>query len=347
MFQTAFIGDVILSIPLLKNIRRHYPQSKIVYFCRPAVSPFLLSSGLVDSVIEADKGNRKKWRESLSRLHSESFDLVFCPHESLRSAFAVRSLNAKKRIGYYKWWNRLFFDSRVRRPMDMPEPLRQLSLLAAESASFRVEFNKWVLENRAVNLRTQKTTAVNISDSSFEFLMDIESQEGKADRQITIGLAPGSVWETKKWPWLSYAALAKDLIRAGHQVLLFGSSAEKEICQKITQLEPKVQDYSGEGDLSRAFERMKQIDVLVSNDSGLMHVAAAAGTPTVAIFGPTTLSLGYQPWNKKAIVVQKELSCRPCGAHGHKKCPIGTHACMKEVSADEVLKAVNSLLPIS
>jgi heptosyltransferase-2 len=84
---------------------------------------------------------------------------------------------------------------------------------------------------------------------------------------------------------------------------------------------------------------------LICNDSGAMHAAAAAGLPTVAVFGPTTLDLGFRPWNTRAIVVQRELGCRPCGAHGPMVCPIGTHECMEALPAREVLQALDLLVP--
>lgn len=337
----------------MKNLRKYYPGSEIHYFCRSAAADFLRSTGLVDQVIEADKSGRKKWKASLAQLQSHSYELVLCPHESWRSATAVKNLKAKKSIGFYKWWNAPFFDLRIRRPMEMPEPLRQLSLLAAENASFRVVFNKWVLENRSINPQTQETTHIQVSDVDKSFLMESGARAPAAAEGRWIALAPGSVWETKKWPWQHYAGLAKILLQEDHRLLLLGSAAEKRICQDILKelsshfdgafVSERVKDVSGEGDLVKAYERLRSAAVLVSNDSGLMHLAAAAGVPTVAIFGPTTLSLGYQPWNRNAIVVQRKMECRPCGAHGHKKCPIGTHACMIEIQPTEVSEAVNQL----
>jgi heptosyltransferase-2 len=86
--------------------------------------------------------------------------------------------------------------------------------------------------------------------------------------------------------------------------------------------------------------------VVVSNDSGAMHLASVAEVPTVAIFGPTVLEFGYQPWNNMSAVVEnKEINCRPCGKHGHEKCPIGTHVCMTSISANQVLEKIKALTP--
>jgi heptosyltransferase-2 len=75
-----------------------------------------------------------------------------------------------------------------------------------------------------------------------------------------------------------------------------------------------------------------------------MHAASVTGLPTIAIFGPTVLDFGFRPWNEKSAVVQLDLHCRPCAAHGGKKCPIGTHACMRDLSYRQVEKALFQLL---
>jgi heptosyltransferase-2 len=83
---------------------------------------------------------------------------------------------------------------------------------------------------------------------------------------------------------------------------------------------------------------MTKAEALICNDSGLMHLASVAGLPTVAVFGPTTIALGYRPWQNQARVVERELFCRPCGKHGHVRCPLNTHECMKSISESQVLK---------
>ena len=96
--------------------------------------------------------------------------------------------------------------------------------------------------------------------------------------------------------------------------------------------------------MGQLVDMFTQGTALVCNDSGAMHAAAAAGLPTVAVFGPTVLAQGFRPWQNQAMVVQRRLECRPCGKHGSDKCPIGTHACMEGIEAGEVLEALESLI---
>jgi heptosyltransferase-2 len=133
------------------------------------------------------------------------------------------------------------------------------------------------------------------------------------------------------------------LMARGYSVVLVGSRDEKALCDQIAAAVPGVENRAGTTGLADLVDLLASGRALVCNDSGAMHAAAAAGLPTVAVFGPTTLDLGFRPWNSSAIVMQRELGCRPCGAHGPQVCPLGTHECMKSVTAVDVLGALAKL----
>jgi len=157
-------------------------------------------------------------------------------------------------------------------------------------------------------------------------------------------IAPGSQWATKQWTQGGFAALIEILLRQNNRIVVVGTQTEKTLADSI--LHQALAKCEGISDSNSAINLcgltsvsdliliMRDAKCVITNDSGAMHVASLAGTPTVAIFGPTTLSLGYQPWNAKSIIVENnELSCRPCGKHGHNECPLGHHKCMKDITA--------------
>src|SRR5690606_37578329 len=126
-------------------------------------------------------------------------------------------------------------------------------------------------------------------------------------------------------------------------IVIIGSPEEASYAQEIQEKIPGALNIAGKPSLIELVQLFKFGRYLVSNDNGAMHLGSVAGIPTVAIFGPTTLDLGYRPWNNRALVVEDvNLPCRPCGKHGHQKCPLGTHACMKNVSPRAVKKALDS-----
>lgn len=153
-----------------------------------------------------------------------------------------------------------------------------------------------------------------------------------------VALCPGAVGPAKRWPAASYGELARELTAQGHAVWVLGGPGEKALAEKIAALGgPRVRDLTGP-DLRNAILALAAAGLAISNDSGLLHVAAALGTPTIGIFGPTS-PWHWAPLNPLAGVIEAptELPCRPC----HKPvCRLGHHRCMTDISPAAVLRAV-------
>jgi len=155
-----------------------------------------------------------------------------------------------------------------------------------------------------------------------------------------IALAPGAVGPSKRWPGASYAELSRRLRADGHWVWVIGGPNEKDLAAEIAD-GAQIRDLTGP-DLRNAILALAAADLAVSNDSGLLHVAAALGTPAIGIFGPTS-AWHWAPLNPIAAVVETidELACRPC----HKPvCRLGHHRCMREISVDRVAMAVRQTM---
>ena len=161
-----------------------------------------------------------------------------------------------------------------------------------------------------------------------------------AQTRPAVALAPGAVGPAKRWPAAAYAALARRLVAEGLAVWVLGGAAEKSLAQEIVR-DTEARDLTG-ADLREAILALASASTAVSNDSGLLHVAAALGTPTVGIFGPTS-PWHWAPLNPlvAAIQAKNELPCRPC----HKPvCRLGHHRCMVEIAPDEVFSATRRAL---
>ncbi len=166
-----------------------------------------------------------------------------------------------------------------------------------------------------------------------------------ADQRPDVALAPGAVGPSKRWPTSAYAALGRRLTALGHRVWVVGGPSERPLAAEIVAAEPaKIFDLTGH-DLRNAILALAAAKVAVSNDSGLLHVAAALGTPAIGIFGPTS-PFHWAPLNKIAAVIEttSALPCRPC----HKPvCRLGHHRCMNDITVDTVLAATSAAMPIS
>lgn len=284
-----------------------------------------------------------------------------------------------RKIGYRSPFDFLVFGERVKRPMHLPEALRQLALLQPldeqweprlagyarlqthAGGQFDLFKSEYGSESGLVPVPEWAEMSVpRLSRLRADFRKNLLIQSpllseraGALIARIGLGvasaagklacLAPGSVWPTKMWSAEGFTRVARELLFSGYRVVLMGAPDERGICEEIASRAPGAISIAGETSLFESAEILALADLLVCNDSGAMHMAAAAGVPTVAIFGPTVLDFGYRPWQDRARVVQAEVSCRPCGKHGAKSCPLGTHECMKKVSAESVLEAVRHL----
>lgn len=364
--QTAFLGDVLLSLPLIHLMKTTWPNDRLVVLVRKGVGSFLRDSAVVDEVVEVDKSSGASWREAGRALLSRDFDLVVCPHESLRSALFVRKLRAKKKVGYKRIFNSFAFDVRIDRPLELPEAMRQLALVADEIPSVKPLLSSFrstmtsaggqgpakgflIPPPIATEMRVSRLTSIRDAfeaGGDWRSLLSAKSRAVADDlgvgKKPLVVLAPGSVWKTKMWTKDGYIEVAKAWISRGARVAIFGSPEEAGLAEEIARASGAV-SIAGRTSLFESAEILALAELLVCNDSGAMHLGATAGAPTVSVFGPTVLELGYRPWNPRATVVQTSLECRPCGKHGSKKCPLGTHACMKTISASMILTAADEL----
>lgn len=316
----------------------------MVLACRPGLGDFFLKAGLVDEVIEINKRSGPGRKLSLQKILDRKWDVVFVPHESVRTAlWMTRVRSTRGKIGFRKWWNAWVYKYRVFKPMDYPDAIRQLSLLTPLDQNLAEKFG----ETDFSRLRSPLSQASPL-DLREPGIPEWAAMTVKKNRPTgrRVFLAPGSVWPTKRWTAQGYEDLARLLLRRGFAVELVGSPPEKDLCDEIARKVSGVVNHAGATSLAELVELFVGGSVLVCNDSGAMHAAAVADLPTVAIFGPTVLAQGFRPWQNRAFVVQRELGCRLCGKHGAKKCPIGTHECMEKISAADVLATVEKIVSL-
>jgi heptosyltransferase-2 len=357
LVQTAFLGDLLLSIPLMKKIKGLWPDQKLLLVCRKGIGEFFLKTGLVDQVFEIKKGDAQSYKNILAELQKHGIDKVFSPHESLRTAFFVRKIKAREKIAFSKPWNWLFYRQRIVKNYNLPDAIRQISLLQNLDPVLSRQIQTYAQDGKpylagpggalsatptwaAMNMEPfYKTQAAQIDAVLLKLQM---SREGLTK---SVALFPGSVWATKRWTEEGFVQTGRDLLAQGVGVLIMGGPGEEELCARVAAQIPGVKDLCGRTSIFESALVLSQVAAVMGNDSASMHLAATAGTPSVVIFGPTVLEFGFRPWQDKVYVVEKNgLACRPCGKHGHKVCPIQTHECMKSIQKNEVLKKLEEIL---
>lgn len=340
--QTAFLGDLLLSVPFLKQLRNWDPQSHLSLICRKGFGSFMRELRLCDQVFEFDKVTKNPVsREVLNR----KFDYIFCPHQSLTSHRLIQKISSRHKLGYYKFWNSCFFNQRIYRRSDWPEAIRQMQLLGAVWEPVRVKLETFSNKHKVIPSWSRMDLPHLIwKKSQYQEFVERKKLNFKLEEDY-ICMAPGSVWPTKKWPKDCFLKVIHQLNTKGLAVVLIGSTDERLLGEELQSKASHCHSFIGSLSLMESTMVLARSKALLCNDSGTMHMASLLTLPTLALFGPTVPELGYKPWNPKASVLEtKELLCRPCGQHGGRYCPIGTHQCMTSIDPNLVTSKILDLL---
>jgi heptosyltransferase II len=337
IIQTAFAGDVILTLPVLEAIKEKYPDSKISFLCIPNVASILENNPFVDEVIIYDKKNSQKgilrFFKFLKIIKSKNFDLIISPHRSLRSTMISYLSKVKNTISFDVSALSSKYRTRIVYKNNIHEIIRNLSLLAPIG----------IVKNEIIPPKLfpseKDVNAVNNLLKTFNI--------GEDEKFITI--APGSVWYTKAYPVEKFAKLINILNDFNVKIVMIGGEDDSGLCAMIKVLCKNFNVFNAAGKLSylKSAEMIRRSKVLLTNDSAPLHLANAVGTKVIAIFGATIPEFGFYPYGKSDVIFQiNGLKCRPCSIHGGNRCPIKTFDCMNKIDetdiALEVMKSVTS-----
>jgi heptosyltransferase-2 len=325
--QTAFIGDVVLTLPLAAKIKEIQPKCQLHFLTTKVSSqlPELLYE--IDRVIIFDKRGEDKgfagFKKLSKILKSENYDIIISPHKSARTSLINYWAKAKFSISFNISAFSFLYNIKVKYDRNKHEIDRNLDLLEP-----------------LINADNKKPPLLKLNFKSGTILkIDKYLIENQLNKFIII--APGSVWATKRWLPDNFAELAKLLIDRGYKILLSGSKDDSIICQQIaTKVKSNMLvDVSGKFSINDTIYLISKAETIITNDSAPIHFAGLTHTKTIAIFGPTIPEFGFAPIGKDDVIIQNEnLKCRPCAIHGSNKCPIGTHDCMKSISPEIVFK---------
>ena len=332
--QTAFIGDVILTLPLVQKVKTLFPTAEIGFMAIPAAENILETIPEIDNLLIYDKHGRQKgighFRYLTGKIRGMGFDLAIIPHRSLRSALIARTAGIDTRIGFNRSAGKFLFTHIVPYPTGVHEINRNLHLLAP----------------LGVNPREKIFPNLHFTPEDIAIVEKWLKEGNGGEEDKLIAIAPGSVWATKRWLAEYYAQLADRLIKDGYQVVLIGGTEDKDVAKQVEeQSSASLKNAVGRFTLRQSAFLIRKSQLLVTNDSAPLHLGVAVRTPVVAIFGATVPALGFYPYGDEDAVVEMEgLECRPCGVHGGNKCPIGTFDCMKKIEPLRVYEVICQVL---
>ncbi len=330
--QSGFLGDVILTSGLMSAARAHFPGATIGLLAAPPGAALMADQPFLDLVVVDDKRNESRtargWFRLVSRLRAQRFTVGLVSHKSLRTALLMAAAGIERRVGFRRWPQALLYHERVPYDTSKHYAHRQLELL-----------RPFGFAGPAAPL------ALGVSEAKRREAEDILYQAGARSGRCLVGICPGSAWVTKRWPAERYGLLAKALAARGITSVIIGGKEDAESARAVQDAcGASAVDLTGKTPIGLLPALLERMDLVVTNDSAPMHVASALGRPLVAIFCSTAPSQGYAPLSPGAVVIGRELDCRPCGRHGHRHCPLGTDACRLGIGVEEVAEAVSGLL---
>jgi heptosyltransferase-2 len=328
VIQTAFIGDIVLSSPMFEALKVIYKNGEIYLLTTPKGKELMEKNPFIKEIISYDKKRREKRLIDLIRIIKTikriKFDLAIIPHPSIRSALIAYLGKIPCRVGFSKRFVDVFYNEKVKYSSNLHQVERNLDLVY-RGANKKIPHLKIYISNndrRKANVFLKKNKIL--------------------DGDLIVGINPSSYWPTKRWKIEGFAEVADFLIREERaKVIIFGGPNDEEILKEVSNNMKEKAIYARNifnlRELSAVIERCS---LFISNDSAPMHIAMAMNVPTVAIFGPTTLDIGFGPYGERYIVVErKDLKCRPCSLHGPKRCPKKDFACMEGITSKEIIEA--------
>lgn len=306
IIRLSSLGDIILTLPLLDALRAKYPDATIDFLTKAEYAPLVRRFPAVSGANALETSKR-----GMERLHRElrarRYDHVLDLHNNWRS----RKLRS-----------------------DLAPSVQIVN---------KRTLKRWLLVKFKINLLRSEPDIIGRYFETAKILDVSDTNTGahlssSRAKSATAAIAPGAKHWNKRWTTENYIVVAKELVKRGYAISIFGSKAESHIADEITGTVPEARNLCGIYKIEELADALGECALFIGNDSGLMHIAAAIGIPAVAIYGPTVREFGFMPRNANVKILEVNgLDCRPCTTIGLNHCPKGHFKCMKETTPETVL----------
>ncbi len=327
IIETAFLGDIALSLFLPALIKSCHPNVKIHFVTLPKAKSLVENCRAIDNFIAFDKHNTNKGiggiLEISKQLKAKLVDLIIAPHRSAKTSILAWLSKPKFSIGFRNSALGFLYKKTVPYKPYLHQIDRNFELL---KIFVDIEFRQ--------HLPKVQFDFSKINSNNFSFLNNPTK---------TISIAPGSVWKTKQWKLNHYTELCKKFISQDFQVVLLGGTEDSAICNEIQTLTGAI-NLAGKTSLIETLFILTKSELLITNDSSPTHFATLVDCPCITIFGPTSPNFGFTPRSTKNKVIYSKTDCSPCSLHGYNTCPLGHHKCMENISPEVVFNEALELI---
>ncbi|MFH1398402.1 MAG: lipopolysaccharide heptosyltransferase II [Candidatus Omnitrophota bacterium] len=332
--RTDRIGDVVLSTPVIKALRKNYPSAYIAMMVSPYTEDIVSGNPDLDEVIILDKDdlhrNLKGVWELSRDLKKKRFDLAIALHPTNRVHLVIFLAGIPKRIGYNRKMGFLFTDK-----------IKHLKQLGEKYES---EYNFDLLKPLGIELK-DRDLFIPLKKESEDWVNELFALKSIKPEDRILAINPGASCRSRIWPAERFAKVVDGLIeKYGFKVFILAGPKDVNMADKvIAQMEHKAINLAGKTSVSQLVSILKRCELIISNDSGPVHIASALGTPVVSIFSRSQKGLSPKRWGpvgKRDIFLHKDVGCIECLAHN---CVKG-FLCLKAITIEDVVKAADLII---
>ena len=319
ILRLSSIGDIVLTQPVAKVLREVYPDATIDYLTKESFIGIVKAFGCIDTT-----HIWKNKKEILRKLRMQKYDLVIDLHSKLNT-FIIKSLiRGKKTVTYNK---KHYLRKKI------------VKKFTGKSITSTVELYFSALKKIGI---TEPIKYPELYPDKSEKISMGKRFPGKK----LIGIFPGALHSTKMYSLEKLAKFIDSIPSEWNcKFIILGSKSEKFLSAELQEkTKTDLHDLCGEFNISQLISAINNMDVVISNDSGPMHIAAALSKSQIALFGATHPRLGFAPLNKKAVIISSNISCQPCSLHGAAICPKGHFLCMNSISPELIKKNLGKII---
>jgi heptosyltransferase-2 len=336
---TNWVGDAMMTVPALREIRRLFPEAHITLATRPWAKGLFSGAEFIDELQVHEGSGLRSVVQQVREWRKQRFDLAILFPNSLETALVASLARVPFRIGYATDGRQAL----LTHALELPE-WRSVKHEVFYYLQIVAEL-EWLIKHEQTFLNRQPDGSLNISSGRQAAARDFLRSHGVGssnDGRVLIALCPGSInSRAKRWPAERYAELGDRLIEELEaEVILIGSAAEVDVSHAVSrQMRKQPIVLTGQTDLAQLVAILSQVDLLVTNDTGPAHIASALGRPTLVIFGPTN-PLTTRPFSPYGQVLRQPPDCAPCML---RDCPID-HRCMTAITPADVFERARIVL---
>ena len=340
VIRFSSLGDIVLLTPLFRELKKLFPDSQLDFLTSTTFAAICENNPHIEKILALDRSEGMDGLNRMARTIKETdYDLVFDAHQSLRSrllrkrafgtfnSFSPRVLKVNKR-SFKRNVLLLFKIDLFERPISQREAY--CSMLQALAPDEKLDLTSELFPHETDRQKIEELMASTATNGA-----------------PLVAIGPGASFEGKCWPKERFLELSQRLLAAHIGVVLLGGTNDAEPQWIMEHADKKPINLSGQLTFLQSAELLKRCKLAISNDSAIVHLSEAMGTPSIVFFGPTVQQFGYGPFLPQSVILEKKMDCRPCSRNGKGKCTNeNPRRCLTEIKLSEVVEKVEDILGV-